>query len=223
MGSGCYKSDKDHSTRLSVNLSNFKLALDFAQSRSRNIINFASYDRKTTESRVVRWKRGNLIGEGSYGEVYQAMNIDTGELLAVKSFKLSSNPFCASQEFNNIKRELTIMKSLDHLNVIKYFQTNYFPETKSINILMEYMPSGSMNGLIKKYKGFSEDVIRNYTKQLLLGLDYLHRNDIVHRDLKSANILVTEDGVVKLSDFGCSRKFNLCSKGYSLKFKGSPY
>ena len=151
------------------------------------------------------------------------MNINTGELLAIKSYKLSSDTSRAEKELKSIKSELTILKSLDHTNIIKYFQADYNPDLNMIDILIEYVPSGTMSALIKKYKGFSEAVIRNYTKQLLDGLNYVHEHEIVHRDLKSENILVTEDSTLKLSDFGCSRRFdsNICSQSQS--FKGSPY
>ena len=151
------------------------------------------------------------------------MNLDTGELLAVKSYRLSPNVFVAEKELINIKRELIILRFLNHSNIIKYIQADYDSETNSVDIVMEYVPSGTMSNLLSKYKSFSEPVIRNYTKQLLEGLNYLHSNEIVHRDLKSANILITEDGTLKLTDFGCSRRFDSTVTTQSQSFKGSPY
>jgi mitogen-activated protein kinase kinase kinase ANP1 len=171
----------------------------------------------------ILWQRGDLIGEGVFGKVYQGMNLNTGELLAIKTYQVSSDAHRAEREILSIKSELNILKSLDHPNIIKYFQADYDPETNLVNILMEYIPSGPMNALITKYKSFSEPVIRNYTKQLLEGLAYLHSNEIIHRDLKSANILITEDSRLKLSDFGCSRRFDSRYSSQSKSFKGSPY
>ena len=172
--------------------------------------------------RQISWQRGNQIGAGVFGKVYQAMNLTTGELLAVKTLKLSEDRISLEKDLVNIKRELYILRYMDHPNIIKYFQTDFVEESGSIDILMEYIPSGSLNTLIVKYREFSEAVIRNYTKQLLTGLEYLHGQGIVHRDLKSANILISEDGVLKLSDFGCSRKFDT-ENSWSESFKGSPY
>ena len=173
--------------------------------------------------RSVPWQRGELVGEGVFGKVYQAMNLDTGELLAVKSYRLSKDQLTAEHELKNINHELEILKFLNHPNVIKYIQVDYDAGSNLVDIVMEYVPSGTMNNLLAKYSAFSEPVIRNYTKQLLEGLNYLHSNEIIHRDLKSANILITEDGTLKLSDFGCSRRFDsrFCSQSQS--FKGSPY
>ena len=72
-----------------------------------------------------------------------------------------------------------------------------------------------------KYGTFSDNLIRNYTNQILKGLVYIHSKQIVHRDLKSPNILVTEDAVIKLSDFGCSKR--LLTEELSVSLKGSPY
>jgi serine/threonine protein kinase len=171
----------------------------------------------------IRWRRGNLIGQGMYGKVYQAMNIDTGELIAIKSSKLSSNPLKAERELMRIRQEIMILTALDHPNIIKYFQADYCYEQNYVDIILEYVPSGSMKDLLLKYKNFSEQVIKIYTKQLLSGLDYLHTNGVVHRDLKSANVLITEDSTLKLTDFGCCRKFNSVKNPCSKSFKGSPF
>ena len=112
---------------------------------------------------------------------------------------------------------------MDHPNVIKYFQADVCKENCTINILMEYIPSGNMHTLIGRYKSFNESIVRNYITQVLEGLSYLHSRNIVHRDLKSPNILVTEDSTLKLSDFGSSRQFESNTNFQSKSFKGSPY
>lgn len=69
-----------------------------------------------------------------------------------------------------------------------------------MKVLLKISQGGSVAALVKRYGRLSEDVARIYTKQILLGLDYLHQNNIVHRDIKGANILVNCEGVVKLAD-----------------------
>jgi serine/threonine protein kinase len=174
-------------------------------------------------SAPIPWQRGSLIGSGVYGKVYQAMNMNTGELIAAKCFTLSTDLMKAEKELLAIRREIVILQLLDHPNIIKYLQVDYSKLNNSVDILMEYVPSGSMLELLGRYRCFSEPVIRNYTRQLLEGLSYLHNNSVVHRDLKSANILVAEDGTLKLTDFGCSRRFNQELYYESMSFKGSPY
>ena len=70
---------------------------------------------------------------------------------------------------------------------------------------MEYMPGGSLQSLLRQYGAFDEGIIRNFTKQLLEGLDYLHSNHVIHADLKGANILFDGKEHIKLSDFGAAR------------------
>lgn len=80
-------------------------------------------------------------------------------------------------------------------------------QTKShLNIFLEYVSGGSLAGLLAKYGKFKEPLIRCYTFQILLGLEYLHANGVVHRDIKGANVLVDGKGVCKLTDFGCSKQ-----------------
>lgn len=215
MGSGCCKSDDIHPQDRSKTIP--------ISDRSKEITELTVYDTLITNQGVIRWQRGDLVGQGMFGKVYQALNLDTGELLAVKTYQLNQNLRVAEIELMNIKRELLILKSLDHPNIVKYFQVDFNQEDNSIDLITEYVPSGSMYMLLEKYKGLSESVIRNYAKQLLEGLAYLHSNEVVHRDLKSANILVTENSSLKLTDFGCSRRFDSDSNGQSKSFKGSPY
>ena len=224
MGSGCCKSDDVQPVKLGQ--SNIRLNSDnlpFISERTKDLTEMTVYDSVNQLFKTIPWQRGDLIGEGVYGKVYQAMNLDTGELIAVKSYTLSSSATSAEKELTSIKHELSILKSLNHPNVVKYFQVDYDEHSNTVDIVMEYVPSGSMNTLLSKYAKFSEAAIRNYTRQLLEGLCYLHSNEIIHRDLKSANLLITESGCLKLTDFGCSRRFDSAVDSQSQSFKGSPY
>jgi serine/threonine protein kinase len=174
-------------------------------------------------SHQINWKRGSQVGAGVFGKVYQVLNIESGELLAVKTYPLSNLKEQAEKQLLQISREVQILRQLNHPNIIKYFQVDYNEELNSVDILMEYIPSGSMSDLLSKYQGLSESAVSNYTRQLLEGILYLHSNHIIHRDLKSANILITEDSTLKITDFGCSRQFDEDSGSVSQSFKGSPY
>ena len=122
-----------------------------------------------------------------------------------------------------MKKEVSVLKRLNHENIVKYYQTDLSRDLYTIDVLLEFVPGGSLKCLLHKYHALEIDIIRNYSLQILKGLEYLHSNKIVHRDLKSANILVSFNGTVKLTDFGSSLPFEGESHKLSKSFKGSPY
>ena len=122
-----------------------------------------------------------------------------------------------------MQKEVSLLKNLDHSNIVKYYQTDLAADMASIDVLLEFVPGGSLKSLLIKYKALEIEIVRNFAKQLLQGLDYLHMNKIVHRDLKSANILVSPNGGLKVTDFGSSRKFEDFSVELSKSLRGSPY
>ena len=75
-----------------------------------------------------------------------------------------------------------------------------------LNIFLEYVPGGSVTSLLRNYGAFEEPLVRNWVRQILTGLNYLHERDIIHRDIKGANMLVDNKGGIKISDFGISKK-----------------
>ncbi|RYR37422.1 hypothetical protein Ahy_A09g042311 isoform A [Arachis hypogaea] len=173
-----------------------------------------------------RWRKGELIGSGAFGRVYMGMNLDSGELIAVKQVLIA--PGCASKKnthANNIREleeEVKLLKNLKHPNIVRYLGTAR--EEDSLNILLEFVPGGSISSLLGKFGSFPEPVIKMYTKQLLLGLEYLHDNGIIHRDIKGANILVDNKGCIKLADFGASKKVvELATINGTKSIKGTPH
>ncbi|KZV37965.1 hypothetical protein F511_28590 [Dorcoceras hygrometricum] len=173
----------------------------------------------------IRWRKGELIGCGAFGRVYMGMNIASGELLAIKEV-FWFQPFfayCIWQEYiRELEKEVDLLKNLSHPNIVRYLGTAR--EEHSLNILLEFVPGGSISSLLGKFGSFPESVIRMYTKQLLVGLEYLHKNKIVHRDIKGANILVDNKGCIKLADFGASKKVEALATVTGFKsMKGTPY
>lgn len=173
----------------------------------------------------IRWRRGELIGCGAFGQVYMGMNLNSGELLAVKQVSIAAGS--ASKEktqahIRELEDEVKLLKNLSHPNIVRYLGTAR--EDESLNILLEFVPGGSISSLLGKFGSFPESVIRMYTKQLLLGLEYLHKNGIMHRDIKGANILVDNKGCIKLADFGASKKVvELATINGAKSMKGTPY
>ncbi|XP_034923485.1 mitogen-activated protein kinase kinase kinase NPK1 isoform X3 [Populus alba] len=180
---------------------------------------------KKEDAPLIRWRKGELIGCGAFGRVYMGMNLDSGELLAVKQVSIAASS--ASKEktqahIRELEEEVKLLKNLSHPNIVRYLGTAR--EDDSLNILLEFVPGGSISSLLGKFGSFPESVIRMYTKQLLLGLEYLHKNGIMHRDIKGANILVDNKGCIKLADFGASKKVvELATINGAKSMKGTPY
>ncbi|ROW15783.1 hypothetical protein VPNG_02108 [Cytospora leucostoma] len=156
-----------------------------------------------------RWFKGQLIGKGTYGRVYLGMNATTGEFLAVKEVEV--NPKAAAGDKNKMKelvaaldQEIDTMQHLDHVNIVQYLGCER--KETSISIFLEYIPGGSIGSCLRKHGKFGESVVSSLTRQTLSGLAYLHREGILHRDLKADNILLDVDGTAKISDFGISKK-----------------
>ena len=92
------------------------------------------------------------------------------------------------------------MKKLNHKNIVQYI--DFIKQDNYIHIILEYIENGSLAQLLKKFGPLSEPLCVIYIKQVLQGLEYLHSQGVVHRDIKGANILITKQGIVKVADFG---------------------
>ncbi|KAF3179259.1 hypothetical protein TWF788_007065 [Orbilia oligospora] len=165
----------------------------------------ASLDNRSGIKRqaTFKWFKGQLIGQGTYGKVYLGMNATTGEFLAVKQVEVTPND-SRKALINALNQEIETMKDLDHANIVQYLGCER--KELSISIFLEYIPGGSVGSCLKKHGKFEESVVRDLTRQMLDGLAYLHREGILHRDLKGDNILLDLDGTCKISDFGISKK-----------------
>ena len=152
----------------------------------------------------IKWERGELIGSGTYGKVYQGLNLNNGNLIAIKSVHIGSNK-TATKELMSLKYEVSILRELDHPNIVKYIYTDADPVKKRVDILLEYVPGGSLSSLLKKFGPFNEKITKIYLRQMLSALSYIHSKGIVHRDLKWANVLINNDASIRISDFGASK------------------
>ncbi|KAJ4392529.1 ATP binding [Neurospora sp. IMI 360204] len=156
------------------------------------------------------WMKGSLIGQGSFGSVYLALHAITGELLAVKQVEApapgadSKNDARKKSMIDALKREITLLRDLQHPNIVQYLGCSSSAEY--LNIFLEYVPGGSVQTMLNQYGALPESLVRSFVRQILQGLSYLHNRDIIHRDIKGANILVDNKGTIKISDFGISKK-----------------
>ena len=167
----------------------------------------------------IRWKKGELLGVGAFGKVFLGLNLDSGELMAVKVIPVTNQEDENTQE---LIREISLMKVLFNEHIVRYIGTEQ--DESHLFIFLEYVPGGSIASVVHKFGKFQEALVRGYTRQILSGLAYLHEHQIMHRDIKGANILISNDGVVKLADFGASKKITeMMTQNDCMSLKGTPY
>lgn len=134
------------------------------------------------------------LGEGSYGSVYKALHKESENVVAIKQVPLDT-------DLHEIIKEISIMQQCDSPYVVKYYGS-YFKNT-DLWIIMEYCGAGSVSDIIRlRKKTLSECEIATILSDALKGLEYLHSNRKIHRDIKAGNILLNTDGHAKLADFG---------------------
>ncbi|CAD7953622.1 unnamed protein product [Amoebophrya sp. A120] len=155
-------------------------------------------------------KLGNMIGKGSHGTVYEARREDTGQIIACKI-----TPVDHPEALKAMKKEVDLLQRLNHPNCINFLGTrvvftdnenNGSPSShgqKFIHTYLEFIPGGTISDLVQTF-GRIEDkfLLRSLTYQVTLGLQYLHKKGVVHRDLKGSNVLLTVSGEAILSDMG---------------------
>jgi mitogen-activated protein kinase kinase kinase len=162
----------------------------------------------------LKYMKGAMIGQGSFGTVYLALHAITGELMACKQVEMpSSSGSHLDAKKNNmveaLKREIGLLRELKHPNIVQYLGSN--SDDTHLNIFLEYVAGGSVATMLVNYGSLGEPLIANFVRQILSGLAYLHSKDIIHRDIKGANILVDNHGSVKISDFGISKRVEASS------------
>ncbi|XP_041418633.1 mitogen-activated protein kinase kinase kinase kinase 3 isoform X5 [Xenopus laevis] len=154
-------------------------------------------------------------GSGTYGDVYKARNVNTGELAAIKVIKLEPG-----EDFAVVQQEIIMMKDCKHTNIVAYFGS-YLRRDK-LWICMEFCGGGSLQDIYHVTGPLSEQQIAYVSRETLQGLYYLHSKGKMHRDIKGANILLTDNGHVKLADFGVSAQIT-ATIAKRKSFIGTPY
>lgn len=159
---------------------------------------------------ATQFQLGNCIGRGQFGAVYRALNLNTGQMVAVKRISLSG---LKEEEISQLMKEVDLLKSLSHPGIVKY--EGMARDQDTLSIVLEFAENGSLGQTLKAFGKLNERLVASYVVKILEGLHYLHQSDVVHCDLKAANILTTKTGNVKLSDFGVS--LNLRAMGREMK------
>ncbi|KAK1150930.1 mitogen-activated protein kinase kinase kinase kinase 2 isoform X1 [Acipenser oxyrinchus oxyrinchus] len=155
------------------------------------------------------------VGSGTYGDVFKARNIKTSEMTAIKVVKLDPG-----DEISSIQQEITMMKECRHQNIVAYYGS-YLRNSK-LWICMEFCGGGSLQDIYHVTGPLKEKQIAYVCRETLQGLHHLHITGKMHRDIKGANILLTDRGDVKLADFGVAAEIN-ASVAKRKSFIGTPY
>ncbi|KAM6908796.1 cyclin-dependent kinase 13 isoform 1-T1 [Lycodopsis pacificus] len=154
-----------------------------------------------------------ITGEGTYGQVYKAKDKDTAEMVALKKVRLDNEkegfPITAI-------REIKILRQLNHKSIInmkeivtdKEDALDFKNDKGAFYLVFEYMDHDLMGLLESGLVHFNESHIKSFMRQLLEGLDYCHKKNFLHRDIKCSNILLNNKGQIKLADFGLARLYN---------------
>ncbi|KAJ7647095.1 STE/STE7 protein kinase [Roridomyces roridus] len=150
------------------------------------------------------------LGEGAGGAVHKVKDKRTGKIMARKTITTREAPM------KQLLRELSIISSTEHINIILFHGAYMSPSSSEVKILMEYCEGGSLEAIGKKIKErnaiVGEKIAGRLAEGILQGLAYLHTKRTIHRDIKPSNILLSRSGIVKLCDFGVSGELDIKSQ-----------
>lgn len=146
------------------------------------------------------WIKIELLGSGAFGTVYKALT-NHGIFFAVKEVSLLGG----KERFLQLQKEIEIYSRFEHENIVRYIGTD--KEYEKLYVFLELMPNGSLETLYEE-KSLTDSEVSTITRQILSALKFLHDQNVLHRDIKCANILVGERGSVKLADFGWAKDTN---------------
>ncbi|XP_065071955.1 serine/threonine-protein kinase 10-like [Rhopilema esculentum] len=184
---------------------------------------FSKKERKKECSNVIKgvdpneiWELVNEIGDGTFGKVYKAQRKGDGLLAAAKIVPINDEA-----ELEDFMVEIDILSECKNKHVVDMFQA-YVHDSK-LWMMLEFCPGGAMDDIVLDLeRGLDEDVIRVICRQMVEALAFLHEKGVIHRDLKAGNVLLKEDGNIKLADFGVSAKNKRNSQRRDT-FIGTPY
>lgn len=160
----------------------------------------------------------HVIGKGSFGKVIQVKKKDTGKIYAMKV--LNKKTIIERNELEHTKAEKSILQKLCHPFLVNL---NYsFQTPDKLYFIMDYVNGGELFYHLQKDKKFTEDRVRFYCAEIVLGLEYLHNTGVLYRDLKPENILLTGDGHICMTDFGISKEGLLSDNDRTATFCGTP-
>jgi len=205
-------SDKSSKSIKKIKTSSFlenTLSTENQTNNSLNLVHSRSNSFSNQRKNVIKVKMEDfsfirLIGLGTYGKVFVATKKSNNKLYAIKI--LNKKQICILKLKKSIKTERILLEKFNHPFIMKLEYA--FQSKKSLYLITPFMPGGELNYHIYKENFFEENKAKFYAAEIILGLNYIHENNCIYRDLKPENVLIGKDGHIKLTDFGLSK---LCS------------
>lgn len=157
-----------------------------------------------------KYEKLEKIGEGTYGTVFKGKSKETQEIVALKRVRLDDDDEGVP---SSALREICLLKELKHKNIVRLYDVLH--SEKKLTLVFEHCDQDlkkyfdSLNGEIDM------DLVKSFMYQLLRGLGFCHSHNVLHRDLKPQNLLINENGELKLADFGLARAFGIPVRCYS--------
>ncbi|EFA86092.1 putative protein serine/threonine kinase [Heterostelium album PN500] len=186
-------------------------------------LNFSSESRNKKASMTSSLKNmigpyviGEMIGKGGFATVFKGLNSISGDFVAIKRFDKSK---ISKEQLTSVMVELDFLKKFEHDNIVSVLGKD--ENDTYIYLILEYMENGSLSSIMNQFGTFPESLVSNYIEHVLNGLIYLHSENIIHRDIKAANILINKVGDAKLADFNVAAQLGESDKRYSVV--GTPY
>lgn len=173
----------------------------------------------TSKDMVDKYEVLECVGKGSFGDVFRGIDTETGEEVAIKIIDLDE----AEEDIEEIKKEISVLSMCRSKYVTQYYTALLIPGTTRLWIVMEYMSGGALSELLQRFGPFEEDSIAVIMYDILCALQYLHGEGKIHRDIKAANVLLTDTGGVKLADFGVSGQLTHTLGARKRTFVGTPF
>ena len=151
------------------------------------------------------------LGEGTYGVVYKAKDIRTGDIVALKKIRLEVEDEGVP---STALREISVLKTLDHPNVVKLKDVEH--SENRLYLVFEYLDQDLKKYMDSCRRGPIDPLlVKSYVYQMLLGIEFCHKRGVMHRDLKPQNLLIDKSGNLKLADFGLARAFCIPVRAYT--------
>ena len=169
------------------------------------IQNYYTKNRSYPETKINFYLYGRRIGQGAFGKVNLGLNVLTGRVVAIKSFKKTPiEKF--RHKMKKIQYETELMKRFNHKNITKILEV--FNDEEYMLIIMEYINGGNLYSFVKKRRKLPEKMAKFLFRQIILGIQHIHSKNVVHRDIKLENILIDFSNNIKICDFGIGKRLN---------------